>query len=170
MRLVTSAAVIAIGLFLAGCGSSSASSIPSSSSAGGSVTRFPGNGMSVTPKNVETVLSATSPTFRAFITQHLRELWSKAGSVKGCEESALIVLASYHSDGWANASNEGMFGNDKCAAGGNSALYAQTDGTWKEIIGTQSGYSCSELTQHKVPTGIVDSCLDSSGKPQPYQG
>ena len=148
---------------LAACGSTTAS--------GPRLVTYPGDGVSVTTRNVESALKDTSPVFRAFITDKLHTLWVSGGSVPGCEGAALISLTAYRADGFASASNEGMFGNDTCARGGNNALYAQVGGTWREIAGTQSGYACTVLRKYHVPVDIAGStCSGPAGNPRPYKG
>jgi hypothetical protein len=143
----------------------------STTPAGPQLVTYPGDGVSVTIKNVQTALKATSPDFRAFVTKQLHTLWVSGGSVAGCEESALISVTAFRADGWANASDEGVFGSDTCARGGNNALYAKINGAWKEIVATQSGYDCSDLKKYKVPAEVSGStCLDQYGRPQPYKG
>ncbi|HWU31893.1 MAG TPA: hypothetical protein VN108_03405, partial [Marmoricola sp.] len=120
--------------------------------------------------NVDTALARTSPEFRAFIRQQLHTLWKQGGSVPGCQSSALIVLSTYSSAGYAAASDEGMFGAS-CARGGSGALYAQVNGNWQEIAANQSGYDCGILKQYKVPSSVAGTtCTDSSGNSQPYSG
>lgn len=160
------AALTAASLILVACGSSS----PSAPS-GPTLVRYPGDGAAVTVKNVETTLKQTSPAFRAFVTSHLHQLWVSGGSVPGCQGAALISVTAYRADGFASASDEGMFGNATCARGGNGALYAQVHGTWREIAVTQSGYSCSDLRKYHVPASIAgSSCLTPAGTPEPYRG
>lgn len=148
---------------LSACGTTTAS--------GPRLVTYPGDGVSVTVHNVETALKDTSPEFRAFITAKLHTLWVSGGSVPGCQDAALVSLTAYRADGFANASNEGMFGGDTCARGGNNALYAQVSGMWQEIAGTQSGYACTVLKKYRVPVDIAGStCSGPTGNPQPYKG
>lgn len=161
-----SAALVAVSLALAACGSTTPSAPP-----GPTLVRYPGDGASVTVTNVQTALKQTSPAFRAFITARLHQLWVSGGSIPGCQGSALISVTAYRVDGFASASDEGMFGNGTCARGGNGALYARVDGSWREIAITQSGYSCSDLVRFHVPASVAgSSCLGPAGTPQPYQG
>ena len=157
-------ALLTSALALAACGSTTPSTPP-----GPKLITYPGDGVSVTIKNVQTALKETSPAFRMFITSRLHQLWVSGGSVPGCQSSALISLTAYRVDGFASASDEGMFG-DTCARGGAGALYAQVSGTWQEIATTQSGYACSDLTKFKVPATVAgSSCLNKAGNPQPYK-
>ena len=164
LRTVSVASTITAALVsLAACGSTTP--------AGPKLITYPGDGVSVTVKNVQTALKDTSPEFRAFIRERLHDLWVAGGSVPGCQASALISLTAYSAAGFANASDEGVFGNGNCARGGNNALYAKVNGTWKEIIGTQSGYSCVDLRKFRVPADVAgSSCVDKYGRPQKYQG
>jgi hypothetical protein len=160
MRALAVAAALTV---LTACGSTTPT--------GPKLVTYPGDGVSVTVKNVQRALKDTSPDFRAFITEHLHTLWVSGGSVAGCEASALISVTAFRTDGWANASDEGVFGSDTCARGGNNALYAKVNGAWKEIVATQSGYNCSDLLKYKVPAEVSGStCLDQYGRPQRYQG
>jgi len=162
-RLRAGSLALISALALSACGTTAPS--------GPKLVTYPGDGVTVTIKNVQTALVATSPEFRAFVTSQLHQLWVDGGSVPGCQGSALISLTAYRSDGFASAGNEGLFGNDTCARGGNSALYARVTGTWKEIGATQSGYDCSDLRRYKVPVAIAGgTCLDPSGNPHPYKG
>ena len=157
--IVAAAALVS----LTACGSTTPS--------GPALLTYPGDGVSVTIKNVDTALKSTSPDFRAFISKQLHELWVSGGSVPGCEGSALISLTAYRADGFANASDEGVFGSDTCARGGNNALYAKVGGVWKEVIATQSGYECTDLKKYQVPVDVAGStCLDKYGRPMPYKG
>lgn len=158
--LVASAAAL---VGLVACGSAAP--------AGPKLVTYSGDGVSVTVKNVQTALKETSPEFRAFIADRLHSLWVSGGSIPGCQSAALISLTAYRADGFASASNEGMFGNGTCARGGNNALYARVGGTWREIAGTQSGYACSVLKKYRVPVAIAGStCTSPAGNPQPYRG
>lgn len=148
---------------LTACGSTAPS--------GARLVTYPGDGISVTVKNVQTALKDTSPDFRAFISDRLHALWVSGGSIPGCQGSALISLTAYRADGFASASNEGMFGDGNCARGGNNALYAQIGGAWREIAGTQSGYACTVLKQYRVPVDIAGStCSGPGGNPKHYAG
>lgn len=161
-----SAALLAGALALAACGNTAPSVPP-----GPTLVTYPGDGASVTVTNVQTALKDTSPAFRAFITHRLHQLWVSGGSVPGCEASALISVKTYRVDGFASASDEGLFGNATCARGGNGALYAVVQGAWREIAATQSGYACSDLAAYRVPATVAgSSCLDKAGNPQPYRG
>jgi hypothetical protein len=155
---------LALAMFgLAACGTTQPS--------GPRLITYPGDGVNVTVNNVDAALKDTSPAFRAFIKVQLHELWQSGGSVTGCQGAALISLTTYRSDGYASAGNEGLFGSDTCARGGNSALYAEVTGAWKEIAATQSGYACTELRKYKVPVAVAgSSCQDASGNPHPYHG
>lgn len=164
--VLRTAALVAVCLVLAACGGSTPSAPP-----GPALVRYPGDGATVTIKNVQTALKQTSPAFRAFITARLHQLWVAGGSIPGCQESALIAVTAYRVDGFASASDEGMFGNGNCARGGNGALYASVGGAWREIAVTQSGYACSDLKKYRVPASVAgSSCLGTAGTPQPYQG
>lgn len=134
------------------------------------VITYPGDGLNVSTKNVHSVLTNTSPAFQAFIVKQLHTLWKQGGSVPGCQSSALIVLSTYSSAGYAGASDEGIFGA-ACARGGSNALYAEVGGTWQEIAATQAGYDCSVLAKYKVPVSIAGpTCSDAAGNSQPYSG
>ncbi|MGN6162337.1 MAG: hypothetical protein ACTHOG_11630 [Marmoricola sp.] len=160
-----SLALAVAALSLAACGSSS------TPDTGPRLITYPGDGLSITTKNVTTALKDTSPSFQAFVTKQLHVLWQSGGSVPGCQSAALISLTAYRADGFASASNEGLFGSDTCARGGNSALYAEVRGVWKEIAASQSGYACSDLVKYKVPAAVAGrTCLDASGTPHPYRG
>lgn len=163
-RPVTLASAITAALIgLTACGTTTPS--------GPRLVTYRGDGVSVTIKNVQRALKDTSPDFRAFITKQLHELWVSGGSVPGCQASALITVTAYRADGFANASDEGVFGSGTCARGGNNALYARVDGTWREIIGTQTGSGCADLKKYRVPAVIAGStCLNKAGNPQPYKG
>lgn len=162
---ILSLAIAAALLTLTSCGSGAAA--PS----GPKLVTYPGDGVSVTIKNVQTALKDTSPKFRTFIVRQLHDLWKSGGSIPGCEGSALISLTAYRSDGFAKASDEGVFGSGTCARGGHNALYAQVGGSWQEIIGTQSGYACDDLKKYKVPAAVAgSSCLDKTGTPRSYKG
>lgn len=161
IRLLAVAAAL---LILPACGGASQPSGPR-------LVTYPGDGVSVTIKNVDSALKDTTPAFRAFITNQLHVLWTSGGSVAGCQGAALISLTAFRADGFASASNEGLFGTDLCARGGNNALYAVVGGVWKEIAATQSGYDCTDLRRYHVPTVIAgSSCLSASGNPLPYKG
>ena len=151
-------------LTLAACGGTAPSTPP-----GPKLITYPGDGASVTVKNVDTALKDTSPAFRSFITERLHQLWVSGGSVPGCQASALISIKTYRVDGYASASDEGLFGDANCARGGNGALYALVQGAWRDIAATQSGYACSDLAKYRVPATVAGStCLDNAGNPQPY--
>ena len=55
------------------------------------------------------------------------------------------------------------------ACGGYVALWGKEGGSWKELIGTQELWACSDLRKHKIPTGLVDTCYESM-KEVPYTG
>ena len=164
--LLRAAALVASALALAACGSSAPSTPP-----GPKLVKYPGDGANVTVTNVQSALKDTSPAFRTFIADRLHQLWFSGGSVPGCEGSALVSVTAYRVDGYASASDEGLFGNATCARGGNSALYGLVHGIWQEIAATQSGYACSDLARYRVPVSIAGAtCLDKAGNPQPYRG
>lgn len=59
--------------------------------------------------------------------------------------------------------------NSDCG-GGYAAFWARKNGSWKEVIGTQSEMACSQLKGTGFPTQIVgDECYDSNGNSVPYR-
>ena len=59
--------------------------------------------------------------------------------------------------------------------GGYAALWGRKDGAWKELIGTQDAWLCSDLKKYGVPAhGVVRTCIGGSKpsemKEVPYTG
>jgi len=64
----------------------------------------------------------------------------------------------YHPDGYAQLTDEGVFPHagdpEKCAQGGHMAIFAKWKGQWREILGSQEAWQCSELKHYGVPKVI----------------
>lgn len=103
-------------------------------------------------------LKGTSPEFQEFIADLADHLQPPAGSTD-CAVGVTVNL--YDPTGFARgAINE---------CGGYAALWGRQDGRWKELIGTQDLWSCTDLRKFKVPSTIADTCYTSK-KAVPYTG
>jgi len=172
MRQIASAAAAAALLLLPGCGPKAEpaepgtppamSSTPTPSSSGSDrVIRFDqGDEHEVFIQKATDVdkLTGTSPQFKSFIADQVANLTPPAGA-NDCEVG--IGVAIYDPSGFARG------GVNAC--GGYAALWGIQDGQWKELIGTQDLWACSDLRKFKVPSTIADSCYQSMKK-VPYRG
>lgn len=175
MRQIAHAAAIAAVLLSAGCGpepspdpaepinppTGNASSAPTSDPAASGVILFDVGDIHTLfiekPSDVDK-LKGTSPEFKAFIADQVKSL-TAAPATSECEIG--VGVAAYAPSGFARG--------NVSACGGYAALWGIRDGRWKELIGTQDLWSCTDLRKFKVPAGLVDSCYESM-KEVPYAG
>jgi len=57
--------------------------------------------------------------------------------------------------------------------GGYVALWGRRDGVWKELIGTQDAWTCTDLRKFGLPPGLVTTCIgpvNGAMKEVPYKG
>jgi len=107
-------------------------------------------------------LRGTSEEFKAFIADLATHLERPAGG----EDCFIgVTVDAYDPAGFARG------GVNDC--GGYVALWGRKDGTWKELIGTQDAWTCSDLKKHGLPPGLVPTCIgtvDGEMKEVPYTG
>lgn len=55
--------------------------------------------------------------------------------------------------------------------GGYAAIWGKKDGRWKELLGTQMGWLCTDLKKNRVPTSVSKTCIKAgSFKELRYDG
>jgi hypothetical protein len=93
-------------------------------------------------------LDGTPETFRTFIVG----VWQKDAD-QGCA-TPTVTVQKYSSAGYA------LGGVGGC--GGYAALWVDQDGHWKEALGTQDQWRCSDLRRFDVPTSFAGECYGPS--------
>jgi hypothetical protein len=115
------------------------------------IVAFPNGGVAIKAPEDTAKLVGTSDDFKTFI----KGVWQKDFD-SGCKTAEVDVM-KYTSDGF------GLGGVGGC--GGYQALWAQVDGTWKEVLHTQDEWRCPELTELKVPDGFAGECYTPDPPP-----
>lgn len=114
---------------------------------------YPGNGIFLTDPADVIRLTGTSPEFKAFIADQVRDV-IRNGS--GCTDAAQgITVTKYASAGYATG------GVNDC--GGYATLWALKDSTWELGMGTQDIWDCDILRYYDIPRSFVDGCANESG-------
>ncbi|MBF4160058.1 hypothetical protein [Nocardioides acrostichi] len=91
-------------------------------------------------------LEGAPESFKTFIGTVADEL----EATNDCKPKSGVNVFDVRSDGYASG------GVHQC--GGYVALWAEVDGTWKEIGGTQAAWRCSLLKRYGVPHVVVNKC------------
>ncbi len=145
------------------------------STTGDGVTTYTGDGVKVwrLGKDVQK-LEGTPAAFKDFVHHRLNVLYTQAGKDPDCAHSPLVMVKRYHPDGYAQVTDEGVFPHagdpEKCAQGGHMAIFAKWKGQWREILGSQEPYQCSDLRHYDVPKSIGGpTCYTKKGKLVDYQ-
>lgn len=94
-------------------------------------------------------LTGTSAEFKAFVVKSALSI--ERPDAPNCGG---ITVQKYDPAGFA------IGGVDEC--GGYAAIWGKKDGRWKELIGTQDAWSCTELHKFGVPPTIVDKCVSGN--------
>ncbi|GAA1915396.1 hypothetical protein [Nocardioides hwasunensis] len=107
-----------------------------------------------TPEDVAGMKGAPA-SFKRFIARTVERMAARST----CEAPSAIYVERLRTDGFATG------GVDDC--GGYQALWAQVDGRWQEIDGTQEMEGCAVLEEYRVPSDLVDGrCYDYEAKKQ----
>ncbi len=113
-----------------------------------------------------TKLTSADQTFKDFILsmvkQSLADNQQNTDPNTACEYTYTVNVSKIYAQAYATG------GVSVC--GGYAALWAKVDGSWKQIAGTQEGFTCDVLMKYKVPSVLVgDTCNEvSSGTSIPY--
>ena len=106
--------------------------------------------------------------------------WSWAPVAQRLRAARRVVVMDLPGHGLSDAPFDGydpagfaVGGVNDC--GGYAALWGRKDGAWKELIGTQDAWLCSDLKKYGVPAhGVVRTCIGGSKpsemKEVPYTG
>lgn len=99
-------------------------------------------------------LEGAPASFKTFISGVVKKLKAKAT----CDAAAVgVTVAAVRPDGYAAG------GVNDC--GGYQALWAEVDGNWQEIAGTQDVWECSLLKRYRVPSDLSgEKCYDPGAK------
>jgi hypothetical protein len=106
-----------------------------------------------------TRLRGAPADFKAFVARTARHLQA----VDSCDAAAIgVSVVKIRTDGYAI----GSIGD----CGGYQALWAEVDGRWKEIFGTQDSLDCRVLVRYAVPSDIAgDTCYNyGRNRERPY--
>ncbi|CAN5467599.1 hypothetical protein BH11ACT8_BH11ACT8_22640 [soil metagenome] len=105
------------------------------------------------PADVKLLGKDAPEAFKTFIADTVRTLHKDTACTDGFIGVTVEVLRT---DGYAAG------GVNDC--GGYQALWADVDGTWKEIYGTQDTWDCAVLKKYTVPSDVVgDTCYAYEG-------
>lgn len=169
---------------LSGCGNTSGSSAGVQASASSSPTTEPTSVPTSEPTSEATSSSATEPELITYaggeaagVTVHDR---ADAAQLRGSPRSFKRFVAATAQKLVASASCDGAFvgvtvdavrtdgfaigGVNEC--GGYAALWAEIDGTWQEIQGTQDSWDCGVLEKYSFPSELLlgaQTCFDYDG-------
>ncbi|MFL6172217.1 MAG: hypothetical protein ACJ716_04925, partial [Marmoricola sp.] len=102
---------------------------------------FPGGGVAIKAPTDTDKLVGTSDEFQAFI----KTVWQQDHDA-GCK-TAEVDVTKYSPDGF------GAGGVGGC--GGYQALWVNQDDRWKEALGTQDEFICSDLARYNFPDGFA---------------
>ncbi|RKS74116.1 hypothetical protein CLV35_2617 [Motilibacter peucedani] len=99
-------------------------------------------------------LRGAPESFKRFVARTVEQLQAE----EKCPGAAVgVTVQTLRTDGFA------IGGVNAC--GGYEALWAQVDGTWKEVYGTQDSLDCAVLRRYRVPSDVAgDTCYDYKGK------
>jgi hypothetical protein len=118
-------------------------------------------------------LTGAPSDLKQFVRHRLDVLWGDVDRRPVCAHTPLIVVKRIRTDGFAKITDEGVFphgpGTNSCATGGHAAIFATVAGKWREVLGTQEGYSCRDLRALGIPSSIAGhTCLTPGGHVKPY--
>jgi len=106
-----------------------------------------------------------SDSLKAFLITALDEYMNEIKNAEGCKDPGnLEVSFSLNRVYKQKYVTGGLGGSSDCGAGGAAFIWAEIDGAWQEVAGTQNYYACSDLKKHAIPSTLVDGkCQDGSG-------
>jgi hypothetical protein len=118
--------------------------------------RYGATGVTVRTAADAAKLHGTSQAFRRFIVATVPQTPS------GCSQGGSVTVQAWRADGFAVG--------DVFACGGYRAIWGTDGGTsWRELIGAQDLWSCSDLRRYRVPTSIAgDKCV-ANGQVEDYR-
>lgn len=105
-------------------------------------------------------LEGAPESFQRFIGETAQSL----ADASTCEDGYVgVTVAVLRTDGFA------LGGVNDC--GGYAALWAEVDGEWQEVDGTQEAWECSVLEEYAVPSDVVGTTCydDDADKERTYQ-
>lgn len=112
---------------------------------------------------------------RTALAAGLKKRWDAYGDAPGCQKGPVYVINKVDTAGWASidAWDDPSVDGPKCSGvgGGYTGFWADVNGTWQEVIGTQELPACTKFEQYHFPTAIVgDACAGPDGGEVPYRG
>lgn len=115
--------------------------------------------------------AALPADFRRFVRAGFEAAWERAGAREQCANSPYLRVRSWHRAGFV-LGGAGLFPAsgepDSCAEGGYTAIFSERGGSWRQVIGTQEAFTCRQLSYHRVPRSMVDTCTDYRGRQVSY--
>lgn len=99
--------------------------------------------------------------FKKYVRRTVRRLQAEAD----CSDAYVgVTVNRVRTDGFARG------GINEC--GGYAVIWKKVDGRWREVLGTQEGWSCADLTRLSIPRSVVAPhavCWDGTSE-VPYEG
>ncbi|HEY6935081.1 MAG TPA: hypothetical protein VI452_16900 [Marmoricola sp.] len=118
--------------------------------------RYSGDGVTVQRAADADRLHGTSPEFRRFVVAHLPQGQADCGN-------GSITVKAWRADGFA-------VGDVFECPGGYRAIWGTAGGgSWRQLVGTQDVWSCSDLHRWSVPTSIAGDKCSADGGLQEYR-
>jgi len=103
-----------------------------------------------------------SDSLKVFLVTTLDEYTDKIKNAEGCKDSGNVEVSfglnRVYKQKYVTG---GLGGSSDCGAGGAAYLWADVDGGWRQVSGTQNvGFSCGDLEKYSIPSAIAgDTCI-----------